>query len=71
MTAGKEYRTREDTLIAGILKSAAVVLGTPVGLAGMGVLRHVGRDWFDTAVVDEAGQALEIAAWMALMHAPR
>jgi hypothetical protein len=47
---------REETLLRDLLRGAAVVLGTPVGLAGGGVLRHVGRDWFDVAVLDEAGQ---------------
>ena len=48
-----------------------VVLGTPVGLAGEGALRHVTSEHFDVAVVDEAGQALEVAAWMAILRAPR
>ena len=69
--SGQELRTREGKLLKSILSGASVVLGTPVGLSGGGVLRHVDEEHFDVAVVDEAGQALEIACWMALMRAPR
>ena len=57
--------------MSGILTAAGVVLGTPAGLARDGALRHVASGHFDVAVVDEAGQALEVAAWIPILRAPR
>ncbi len=65
LTLGTELRTRETRAVAEVLSGASVVLGTPVGLADLPPLAA------DVAVVDEAGQALEIACWIPAMRAPR
>ena len=54
-----------------ILRHADVVLGTTSTVSPLGPLKHVPTDHFTVAVVDEAGQALEAACWVALQQAPR
>lgn len=67
----KELRAREARAVAELLTRADVVCGTTATVARSGPLRHVPPNHFDVAVVDEAGQALEISCWSALLQAPR
>jgi hypothetical protein len=67
----RELREREARAAAELLGRAQVVCGTTATVFRSGPLRHVAPDHFDVAVVDEAGQALEVACWSALLQAPR
>ena len=69
--AGKELREHEQKGTAQVLKSADVVCGTLTTVSTEGPIRHLPLGHFDVAIVDEAGQALEIAAWSALLLAPK
>lgn len=62
-----ELKELERDATRRVLGSAEVVLATTTG-AGDGMLRDVD---FDLAVVDEAAQALEAAAWIPLLKARR
>ncbi|KAK9825119.1 hypothetical protein WJX74_010900 [Apatococcus lobatus] len=63
----KEERQRQERAVKEVLGKAAVVCST---LAGIGV-RMLHGATFDVAVIDEAAQALEAAAWSALLRAPK
>lgn len=67
----RELREREAAAMAEILRGADVVCGTTTTVNSGGPLRHLPPHHFDVAVVDEAGQALEVACWTALLQAPR
>lgn len=67
----RELRKRENDAVQEILKHADVVLGTTTSISTDGPLRQVPSGFFDVAIVDEAGQALEAACWVALLQAPR
>ena len=54
-----------------VLKGCDVVLGTTTGISFDGPLQHLGDQHFDVSVVDEAGQAIEAACWLALMRASK
>ncbi|KAK9868471.1 hypothetical protein WJX84_007692 [Apatococcus fuscideae] len=63
----KEERQRQEKAVKEVLGRAAVVCAT---LSGIGV-RMLHGAVFDVAVIDEAAQALEAAAWSALLRAPK
>eukprot|EP00045_Choanoeca_perplexa_P015425 m.193695 g.193695 ORF g.193695 m.193695 type:complete len:994 (-) comp16983_c0_seq4:1592-4573(-) len=67
----KELRQHERRAVQEALKAAQVVCGTTTTVSLEGPLKHLPEDHFDVAVVDEAGQALEMACWTALSLAPR
>ena len=62
-----EAREREDRAEADVLEGAQVVLATLTGLASNALRERR----FDLAVVDEATQAVEPAAYLALLKADR
>jgi superfamily I DNA and/or RNA helicase len=62
-----EARAREDRAEADVLERAQVVLATLTGLASNALRERR----FDLAVVDEATQAVEPAAYLALLKADR
>ncbi len=64
----RELRAREDRAVTAILTTADVVLGTPATLSLLGSLAKVPVGHFSVAVLDEAGQALEVAAWIPLLQ---
>ena len=53
------------------LKEADVVLGTLTGCKTTGPLKLLPADWFQLTVIDEAGQALEMACWIVMHRAPK
>lgn len=63
----RELQKLEGALIRGIVTGAEVVLATNVGAADP-LLREIA---FDTAVIDEAAQALEAACWIPIARARR
>lgn len=77
----KEARARDRKAVAEVVSRARVVAATLTGLSPrlLGSVRRTTRSdardastpAFDVAVVDEAAQALEPAAWAALLRAPR
>eukprot|EP00041_Stephanoeca_diplocostata_P038735 m.1547909 g.1547909 ORF g.1547909 m.1547909 type:complete len:1164 (+) comp25262_c1_seq4:305-3796(+) len=67
----KELRQREKEATRRVLAGVSVVVGTLSTLAPDGPLGVLESDHFDVAVVDEAGQALEVACWTVLLQAPR
>eukprot|EP00043_Microstomoeca_roanoka_P020239 m.242460 g.242460 ORF g.242460 m.242460 type:complete len:1144 (+) comp17135_c12_seq4:1197-4628(+) len=67
----KDAQDRESRLLLRVLGAADVVCGTTTTIHATGVLKYLPKDHFDVAVVDEAGQALEVACWAAIMQAPR
>jgi ATP-dependent RNA/DNA helicase IGHMBP2 len=67
----KELRQRESVSIREVLRRVEVVLGTTSGLVRTGPIGLLPPDHFDVSVVDEAGQALEVACWTVLLRAPR
>eukprot|EP00055_Hartaetosiga_balthica_P006051 m.18588 g.18588 ORF g.18588 m.18588 type:complete len:1068 (+) comp4984_c0_seq1:136-3339(+) len=66
----KEARQREGKIIKDVLKGAQVVCGTTTTINRKGIIHALDLGHFDVAVVDEAGQALEVAAWAAILQAP-
>jgi ATP-dependent RNA/DNA helicase IGHMBP2 len=67
----KELRFREKGAVLAALKSADVVLGTLTTVGPEGPVGLLADAHFDACVIDEAGQALEVACWTALLRAPR
>eukprot|EP00039_Didymoeca_costata_P015827 m.274218 g.274218 ORF g.274218 m.274218 type:complete len:1007 (-) comp16286_c0_seq6:4357-7377(-) len=67
----KELRVREKDAVRAALKDAHVVLGTLTSIAPDGPIGYLSKKYFDVCIIDESGQAMEIACWTALMHAPR
>ncbi|KAF1814823.1 P-loop containing nucleoside triphosphate hydrolase protein [Eremomyces bilateralis CBS 781.70] len=65
----KEFRAREKGCVRGLVEGAKVVCATLHG-AGGSLLRDV-KERFDLVVIDEASQALEAQAWVALMSAKK
>lgn len=64
----KELRVRESQAIKRLLGSVDVVVATVTG-AGSSVLRHATADGeYDVVVLDEAGQASEVSALIALLR---
>lgn len=63
----KEERARQGRAVEEVLRGAHVVCATLTGVHG----RSVRGCLFDVAVIDEAGQALEVACWGALLRAGR
>ena len=63
----KEQRTRQAKAVAAVIGSAPVIAATLTGVPS----RTLAGQAFDLAVVDEAAQALEAAAWGALLRARR
>ena len=53
------------------LVKASVVLSTLVGCREKGPLQYLPEDHFKTTVIDECGQAMEMACWIAIPKAPR
>lgn len=62
-----ERRHLERAVTRGIVDGADVVLATTTGAAEA----DIGERAFDRVVIDEAGQALEAACWIAMRHADR
>ncbi len=62
-----ERRHLERAVTRGIVDGADVVLATTTGAADA----DIGERAFDRVVIDEAGQALEAACWIAMRHADR
>lgn len=62
-----ERRQLERAITRGIVDGADVVLATTTGASEAGI----GERAFDRVVLDEAGQALEAACWIAMRHADR
>jgi ATP-dependent RNA/DNA helicase IGHMBP2 len=60
----KEQRARQAKAVASVLAAAPVVAATLTGVPS----RTLAGQTFDLAVVDEAAQALEAAAWAALLR---
>lgn len=58
----KELREREGKIVGDILRNAEVILATTTG-AGDYNLKNYDFDW---VVIDEAGQGLEAACWIAM-----
>ena len=83
----KEVRRREDGVVRHIIRHADVVLCTCVtartrllrfceenegdGAASAAAAGPGGGVVFDLCVIDEAGQALEVACWAAMLRARR
>ncbi|KAI3371259.1 hypothetical protein L3Q82_023878 [Scortum barcoo] len=65
----KELKTREETAITQILKSADVVLSTNTGACDSGPLKFLPAKHFDWVVIDECAQALESSCWIPLLRA--
>lgn len=64
----KELRVRESQAIKRLLGSVDVVVATVTG-AGSSILRHSTADGeYDVVVLDEAGQASEVSALIALLR---
>jgi len=63
----KEQRARQAKAVASVVDTARVVAATLTGVPS----RTLAHQAFDLAVVDEAAQALEAAAWGALLRARR
>lgn len=63
----KEERQRQQAAVAEVLRSSQVVAATLTGALG----RQLEKEEFDLVVVDEAAQALEVAAWGALLKGKR
>ncbi|EDQ85325.1 uncharacterized protein MONBRDRAFT_34351 [Monosiga brevicollis MX1] len=68
-TLRKELREYQHKGITQVLRAAQVVLGTTTTVSASGSLKHLPKEHFDVVIVDEAGQALEVACWSALIHA--
>ena len=64
-----ELRVREERAVAETVMAADVVLATCAGAASW-ALKAAGGS-FDVVVIDEAGQALEPACWLALLRGSR
>ena len=65
----KELRQRESSAMKETLKSAQVVLATLTSASNIdGPLKHLEKDHFGVAVIDECSQALEIACWISLVQ---
>jgi DNA polymerase alpha-associated DNA helicase A len=68
----KELKNREVKVVEDILNSAKIVLCTLNGAAGNKVFELVKRQGpFDTVLIDEAAQALEIECWIAILQAKK
>ncbi|KAJ7280529.1 hypothetical protein O6H91_Y369500 [Diphasiastrum complanatum] len=65
---GKSYKQKEQETINEILRTAQVILSTNTG-AGDPLLKNLRA--FDLVVVDEAGQAIEPACWIAILKGKR
>lgn len=63
----KEERQRQQAAVAEVIKGAQVVAATLTGAMS----RQLDKEEFDLVVVDEAAQALEVAAWGALLKGKR
>eukprot|EP00850_Spirogloea_muscicola_P015831 SM000124S25963 [mRNA] locus=s124:290428:293698:- [translate_table: standard] len=68
----KEERRRQQPLAAAIIRNSKVILATLTGALS----RHLRASrahtsTFDVIVIDEAGQALEAASWIALLQGRR
>lgn len=63
----KEERQRQQAAVAEVIKNSQVVAATLTGAMG----RNLDKEEFDLVVVDEAAQALEVAAWGALLKGKR
>ncbi|MCB1307634.1 MAG: AAA family ATPase [Leptospiraceae bacterium] len=63
----RQVRTLEKSMITQIIDDAVIVLSTLTGA------NHplIAEQHFDVAVIDEAAQALEPAAWIPIQRAPR
>ena len=61
----KEQRSRQAKAVAAVISSSPVIAATLTGVPS----RTLAGQAFDLAVVDEAAQALEAAAWAALLRA--
>ena len=53
------------------LENRDVVCGTLTGCKTTGPLKLLPADWFQLTVIDEAGQALEMACWIVVHRAPK
>ena len=60
-----------DKLSKSHLLDASVVLGTLVGCKERGPLNLLPEDHFQTCVIDECGQSLEMACWIVIPRASR
>ena len=66
-----EQKLAVDKLSKSHLLDASVVLGTLIGCRERGPLNLLPEDHFQTCVIDECGQSLEMACWIVIPRAPR
>ena len=58
-------------LMGDHLKKADVVLSTLTGCRSKGPLENLPEDHFNLTVIDECGQAMEMACWLAIHRSPK
>ena len=64
-------KTSLGKLMGEYLKKADVVLSTLTGCRQKGPLENLPEDHFDLTVIDECGQAMEMACWLAIHRSPK
>ena len=60
-----------ERLTSKFMLEADVVLATLTGCRQRGPLKYLPENYFNTTVIDECGQALEMACWIAIHKSPK
>ena len=66
-----KYSKFSHKIVTDLLTESKVVLTTLSGCRAKGPLDNLPRDFFNTTIIDECGQALEMSSWMAIHRSPK